>query len=268
MQYVKVKPASLQVVLPSLRSALGLGEMPRVAFVGAGGKSIALFSLAREYSSPVIVTITAHLELFQKKLADHHFEYHESLGWNKDLPVNLSGVTLFSGRQSTRSVSGLEEGPLLEVLSLADKNSVPMFIESDGSRRHPIKAPAIHEPPIPGFVNTVVVVAGLSALGKPCTSNWVHRHDVYSQLAGIQPGNLISINAMKNVLCNPSGGLKNIPRHARKIVLLNQADTPELCDQAEILASSLLPVFDRVVVSALHSKTDAPYITSIYNASG
>lgn len=267
MQLAKLKLyIPLQVVLPSLKAALGLGETPRVAFVGSGGKTTALFQLAKEYASPVIVTATSRLEIFQAKLADHHFQFDESLGWDRSMPISLSGITLFSGTKSMRSVAGLKENPLQEVLSLADKANMPLLIEADGSRRHPLKAPDEHEPPIPKFVDTVVVVAGLSALGKPCTADWVHRPEIYSQRAGLQLGAPISMTAMKNVLCHPHGGLKNIPSHARKIALLNQADTPDLCKIAEQLSHRLLASFDRVVVSALNSNTDAPYISGIYNS--
>ncbi len=266
MQLTKLKLSTpLQVVLPSLKAALGLGEMPRVAFVGSGGKTTALFQLAKEYASPVIVTATSRLEIFQTKQADHHFQFDESLGWNRSMPTSLSGITLFSGNKGTRSVAGLEEGPLQEVLSLANKSPAPLLIEADGSRRHPLKAPDEHEPPIPKFVDTAVVVAGLSALGKPCTADWVHRPEIYSQRAGLQLGDPISITAMKNVLCHPQGGLKNIPSDARKVVLLNQADTPNLCKMAETLAANLLAKFNCVIVASLNSKTDAPYITGVYN---
>lgn len=128
------------------------------------------------------------------------------------------------------------------------------------------KVPNTHEPPIPDFVDTVVTVAGLSALGKTCTAGWVHRNETYSQLAGLQPGNPISIDAMKNVLSHSRGGLKNVPSCAEKVALLNQAGTLELCQSAERLANYLLPAFDRVVVAALNSKTDAPYKTGVYNS--
>jgi len=45
--------------------------------------------------------------------------------------------------------------------------------------------------------------------------------------------------------------LKNIPVGARRIALLNQADTPELQAQAAAISSKLLPTFDAVVVSSL-----------------
>ncbi len=40
-------------------------------------------------------------------------------------------------------------------------HAVPLLIKADGARQKPLKAPAEHEPPIPDFVETVVVVAGL-----------------------------------------------------------------------------------------------------------
>ena len=264
MQLAKPKlSVSLKVALPNLRVALGLGEIPRVAFVGSGGKTTALFQLAREYTSPVIVTATSRLEIFQTKQANFHFRFDETHGWNETMPTSISGITLFSGHKGMRSVAGLEEGPLQEVLSLADIASAPLLIEADGSRRHPLKAPDTHEPPIPQFVDTVVVVAGFSALGKPCTDSWVHRPEIYARLSGLQIGERISLTAIKNVLCHPLGGLKNIPNHARKVMLLNQVDTPELFEKAEILAASLLPTFDCVVSAALNSKNISPYITNI-----
>lgn len=101
-------------------------------------------------------------------------------GLEFEIPVEYSGVTLFSGPQSNRSVAGLETVTLHQVLSLADEYNAPLLIEADGSRRHPVKAPAEHEPPIPDFVDTVVVTVGLSALGQPCTTDWVHRPEICS----------------------------------------------------------------------------------------
>jgi len=243
--------------MPSLRNALGLSDAPRMAFVGSGGKSTALFYLAREYPPPVIITATSHLEIFQAKQADHHFYYDDSLGRDGKLPLDISGVTLFSGPKNNRSVAGLEAGPLYQVLSLADEKNAPLLIEADGSRRHPAKAPAPHEPPIPNFVDTVVVVIGLSALGKPCTTEWVHRPEIYADLSGLRIGEQISLKAMERVMCHPSGGLKNIPSHARRVALLNQADSPELCKKASELAERLSPAYHSVVTTALKKKNSS-----------
>ncbi len=242
---------TLPVMIPSFRMALGLSAAPRVAFVGSGGKSTALFYLAREYPPPVIVTATSHLEIFQAKQADHHFHYDNSLGWDGKLPLDISGLTLFSGPKNNRSVAGLEVGPLHQVLSLADKYNAPLLIEADGSRRHPVKAPAEYEPPIPDFVDTVVVTVGLSALGQPCTTEWVHRPEIYADLAGLQIGDEIKLKAMERVLRHPSGGLKNIPPRARRVALLNQVDTAQLHDQTTELAERLLPTYHAIIIASL-----------------
>ncbi len=210
--------------------------------------------MALEYPSLVIITATSHLEFFQARLADRHYQYDDSLGWDVDLPSELSGITLFSGPKSTRSVAGLGADPLQQVLSLADRKSAPLFIEADGSRRHPAKAPAPHEPPIPDFVDTVIVTVGLSALGKPCTAEWVHRPEIYASLSGLRIGDEISLDAMENVLRHPSGGLKNIPHHSKRVVLLNQANTPELHEQAINLSERLSSTYHSVVIAALKKK--------------
>jgi molybdenum cofactor cytidylyltransferase len=245
----------------SLKSGLKLGNSPKVAFTGAGGKTTAMFTLAREFSSPVIVTATARLEIFQLQLADQHFYCDDSSGWDGKLPQDISGVTLFSGPKNDHSVFGLEAESLQQVLCLANEKSAPLLIEADGARRHPAKAPAQHEPPIPDFVDTVVVVAGLSALGKPCTTEWVHRPEIYANLSRLDFGEFISLKAMGDVLCHPSGGLKNIPISARRVALLNQADTPYLCSQAYELAARLLSTYQSVIVSALKNNNSTVVIS-------
>ena len=60
-----------------LSQALRLSNSARLALVGSGGKTTALFQLARELSSgggPVIVTATTHLHVDQVKLADSHLD--------------------------------------------------------------------------------------------------------------------------------------------------------------------------------------------------
>lgn len=224
-----------------------------------------MFQLAREYPPPVIVSVTSHLELFQTGFADFHYFYDSAK--SDDLPAELSGVSLFSGPRNNRSVLGLEADSLHQVLSLADEKRIPLLIEADGSRRHPVKAPAEHEPPIPNLVEAVVVVTGFSALGKPCTSEWVHRPEIYSRLSGLEIGQPITIQAMQRVLCHPLGGLKNIPPQAQRIALLNQADTPQLRECANDLAKMLQPFYQVVVVASLKNKhrVNEPIVHTVYS---
>ncbi|MBU0512278.1 MAG: putative selenium-dependent hydroxylase accessory protein YqeC [Chloroflexi bacterium] len=236
-----------------LKTALRLPAFPRLALVGAGGKTTALFHLARQFAPPVLVTATTHLADEQLKLADHHFfvECPEDLTpLEADLPP---GVILLTGRGDGSGRScGVGAGTLERIRTLAESRRLPLLIEADGSRQLPLKAPAPHEPPIPEFVDTVIVVAGLSALGNPLAPERVHRPERFAAISGLSTGETITPDALARVLTHPNGGLKNIPANARRVALLNQADTPEAQIQASALAGLLLPTFDAIVIASLN----------------
>jgi molybdenum cofactor cytidylyltransferase len=97
----------------------------------------------------------------------------------------------------------------------------------------------------------VVVVAGLGGLQKPLTEENVFRSDRFAALSGLSEGQNITTQALVKVLMHPTGGLKNIPSTARRIALLNQADTIELQSQANEMSTALLGSYDAVVVAAL-----------------
>ncbi|MDO8754419.1 MAG: selenium cofactor biosynthesis protein YqeC, partial [Anaerolineales bacterium] len=107
-----------------------------------------------------------------------------------------------------------------------------------------------HEPAIPQFTDTVIVVAGLSAIGKALTDERVHHAEYFSQLTGLEIGETITPQAVISMLTHPQGGLKNIPSIARRIALLNQADTPELRSLAGGMTRPLMEHFHSVVVGS------------------
>ncbi len=235
-----------------LVSALRLGDSPRLAFVGAGGKSNAMFRLARRLKPPVVVTTTTHIATHQTRLADVHVLLERPDDLTKlvrDLPTAVVAVTGPLYRQDR--YEGPDHELLVQLHQLAESHHIAMLVEADGSRRLPLKAPAGHEPALPGFVETVVVVAGMSALGKPLDQNWVHRPERFSACSGISQGETITAEAVTRMLLHPAGGLQNIPQHARRSVLLAQASTPALQAVASQMAGPLLESYDSVVVADL-----------------
>jgi molybdenum cofactor cytidylyltransferase len=234
----------------NLAQALRLLPASSVAFVGAGGKSTALFQLARELNPPVIITATTHLSAWQIPLADKHIVANLSAPL-ATLEHNLSGVMLVTGEIKDNKTEPVNTKALTWLREVCEDNSLPLLIEADGSRQKPLKAPAEHEPPIPEFVDLVVQVAGLTGLGKPLVNEIVHRHKIFGTLVGLETGETLTPEALTRVLTHPKGGLKNIPAAARRVTLLNQADTPELQAQADTIAKKLLPVYHSVIVASL-----------------
>jgi len=223
---------------------------PIIAFVGAGGKTTALFQLARELKQPVIVTATTHLGAWQTSLADHHI-----IAESVDDVINreFHGVTLITSAMENDRTKPLDISILLRLYEESKRYNIPLLIEADGSRQKPLKAPAEHEPAIPEFVDMVIVVAGLSGLGKLLNEKNIHRPELFGKLVNRKNDTTITPEDVVKVLCHPKGGLKNIPSQARRAIFLNQADTPELQAIGGKMAGGLLKSYDSVLVGALQS---------------
>jgi molybdenum cofactor cytidylyltransferase len=140
---------------------------------------------------------------------------------------------------------------LHKLQELSALNGWALLIEADGSRQRPLKAPDDAEPCIPPFVELVAVMVGLSGLGKSVSEAHIHRPQRFSELSGLNRGTAVTVEGLAKVLKHSDGGLKNIPLGARRVVVLNQAETRERQSQGRALASMLLPEFDAVVIASL-----------------
>lgn len=232
-----------------LSRALRLPAAPIVALVGAGGKTTALFTLAYELA-PSIVSTTTHLGEWQANQCDMHIVAKTGA----KLPsIPGDGVTLVTGEKETNRFTGADAGQLGELNKIAVDRGFALLIEADGARQKSLKAPASHEPVIPDFANTIIVIAGLKGLNKPLGDEAVHRPVQFSKISNLEIGEPVTIEALAKVLTHPAGGLKNIPINARRIALLNQADSPGLQSQGKRLGQYIILDYDAVVIASLNS---------------
>jgi molybdenum cofactor cytidylyltransferase len=137
------------------------------------------------------------------------------------------------------------------LLEIANENKLPLLIEADGARRLPLKAPESHEPAVPGFVDQVIVVAGLLGLGRPLSGLTVHRPDRFSALSSLETGQPITPQAIAAVLSHPEGGLQNIPPGVQRILLLNQAENDFRRSEAGSIIGEMERLYSPVIVAAL-----------------
>ncbi len=244
----------------NISQAIRVPNSTCLAFAGAGGKTTALFQLARELSllyGAVLVTATTHLHVDQIKLADSHrvAVKPEDL---EDFDKDLHGVMLVTGSKEGDRTTGVMADVVLRLYAIHKDHHLPLLIEADGSRQRPLKAPAAFEPVIPEFVDIAVVVAGLAGLGKPLTNEFVHRPEIFAALGRMKLGEIITPESLVRVLAHPSGGMKNTPPGARRVALINQADTPELQAQVKMMAGQLLGGFDEVISASLYPPPALP----------
>ena len=224
-----------------------------IAIVGAGGKTTALFQLARQVEGLAWVTTTTHLGTFQADLADKHFMVTSMEEMVPD-HFKKQKVTLITGPFAANHRLGYLEPEILEELhQSAEREKISLFIEADGARSLPVKAPARHEPAIPIWVHYVITVIGLSALGKPLDPRWVFRPELFSSITNQKANSLITLECLGDLLIHPEGGLKGLPVQAQKVALLNQADTVETQTQARSIVPKLLGGgYDKVIIGSLN----------------
>ncbi|MCC6568184.1 MAG: putative selenium-dependent hydroxylase accessory protein YqeC [Anaerolineales bacterium] len=234
----------------TLARVLRVDESNCIAFVGSGGKTTAMFQLARQLTPPVIVTATSRLGAWQVPLADKHLTV-KSQNDLASLEKDATGVTLITGDIKDDKTEPVSREVVEGLHEFCVSRSIPLLIEADGSRQRPLKGWAEHEPPIPDFVEHVVTVAGLSGLGKPLTEEHVHRPELFAEISGVKAGESIDSNSLVRALLHENSSLKNIPNSARRTVLLNQADTNELQASARATTQALLSKYQSVVISSL-----------------
>ncbi|MBA4383866.1 MAG: putative selenium-dependent hydroxylase accessory protein YqeC [Anaerolinea sp.] len=234
-------------------------ELPLcTAIVGAGGKTSAMAALARQTEGPAWVTTTAHLGTDQTIFADRHCVIESESDIQPALWLEQK-ITLLTGSvtQDDRLHSPAPE--LLELIhQAAEREAAHLIFEADGSRSIPLKAPGDHEPPIPAWTRQVIVVVGASALGSPLNEQTVFRAGRYAELTGLQEGETITIESVRDMLLHPLGGLKNIPSGALKAVLFNQAEDSVTQGIIRYIVPDLLAGgYDRVIVGGVTHAPDA-----------
>lgn len=228
----------------------------QIAWIGGGGKTSLIFTIARElFSSKCFITTTTKMGLSEKKFSD--FSYSVDEDFLNKIPL-VEGINFFYKDIhpiELNKVIGLDPDRLNTIAEKLKSLKVPMLIEADGSKQKPIKMHADHEPVIPEFVNKVCVVVGLSAIGKILDQENFHRPELISEVLNIPLGCQFNWNHLYELLTNEKGYLKKIPTLAEKILFLHQAD--KISDHTEIkqLALNLKSHYDDILLSSIEENS-------------
>ncbi|MEL7625872.1 MAG: selenium cofactor biosynthesis protein YqeC [Anaerolineaceae bacterium] len=227
---------------------LGNSQGKSIAIVGAGGKTTLMRYLAHYLKGIVVSTASTKLAADDGKFFDSHFIWEEGIELVPEFYTS-AGKILVTGKlveiAGQDKLSGLTNEQLIILKDYCDQKQIPLIIEADGAKRRPLKAPATWEPVIPEFTDLVIVVVGLKGLMKPLNEENVFRSQIFSQLTGLKMGEAVELEAVLRFLKHPAGGLKGIPKSAKRIVLFILAGLYEAVDQNRISAE-LSGIFDSV----------------------
>ena len=204
-----------------------------LCFVGAGGKTTAMFRLARElrrYGKRVLVTTTTAIFYPDKGDFDKVVASGEN---NFEIPFDAKeGSIVVYGREVSHENKLLGVDKTFIERLYGKKEFDYILVEGDGSKRRPVKAPAIHEPVIPCNTTKVAGVIGLDALGKKIDDKNVHRPEIFSRVTGAEPGDVIYEDVIGRLIVSREGLFKAVPGGCRKYLILNKAKNRERTEAA------------------------------------
>lgn len=236
-----------------LPTALNIQPGDLAAFVGAGGKTTAIWHLLRSFvarGERVIFATTTHI--FKPRQAPLLLDPAPdpvqialilSLRPALILAAGLGeeGDPQMAARcpypASARKLTGLKPEVITDLAPRLP--GVTWLVEADGAKGRALKAPADYEPVIPSRARRVVVVGSLAALGRPLDDATVHRAERAAALLRVSPGIPITPDMVAGLLGHTRGGLKSIPSKATVVALLTQSE-PSPRPEATTVARQLL----------------------------
>ena len=196
---------------------LGIDEGDVVAFVGGGGKSTLTLGTGRELAiagRPVVLATTTKMGVDQ--IPDWAEVCQETLAVHRALQDGKPCYLL--KRAEDGKVIGADPGIIDEI---AATTAATVFVEADGSRGRPFKAPNDREPVIPLSTTLAVVVVGGDAIGRPI-GEVCHRPERVAALTGRSVEHLVRPSDIAAVVSHPDGGMRRVPRRARVVLALTK----------------------------------------------
>ena len=220
--------------------ALGIASGDVVAFVGAGGKSSAMLTVADELAGAgmnVLAAPTTKMLVSEARkigpLVTSEDTGELRTKAEEALSDRVSGVVVGSGLLSKNRIGGVEPADITSLAPLADV----VLVEADGSRRRPIKGTADHEPAVPHAATLVVAVGSIRAFGAPVDEEHVHRPELFSRLTGVGAGQSITARAFARAIAE--GSLGNIPHKARTAALITGVHPGKSMADASVITREL-----------------------------
>lgn len=218
----------------SFFNAFGLRRGDVVSIVGAGGKTSLMFQLAREARTremKVLVTTSTRI------MVPDPAEYDA---------LDLTGK-LFSDQTITAPgvyVGGLADslpgklcGVREDLLARQRKQFDLVLIEADGAASKPLKGWRNGEPVIDDSTSVTIGVLDIQTIGTPVSGTSIHRPEIFSQLTGAEPGEVIALGHLLRIICHDDGLFSRAL--GREILFINKVESEEQQRNAALLRSQL-----------------------------
>ena len=202
------------------------GKKHNICLVGGGGKTTVMYELAAPWAAcgrKVLALTSTHI----LQPADGSFAADAAAVHNlwQQRRYAVIGTPEFATGKLTLPPQSVYEAlkPQADVI----------LCEADGSRHHPCKVPAAHEPVLLPDSDIVLAVAGMDALCRPLAQA-CQRPQLAAELLGCGAEKILDAQMLTVLLLSEQGARKNVGERAYYIVL-NKCDLLKAAQQEELL---------------------------------
>lgn len=201
------------------------GKKHTICLVGGGGKTTVMYELAAAGAAcgrRVLVLTSTHI----LRPADGSFA--------ADVPAvqNLWQQGRYAVIGTPELSTGKLTAPPQRVYEALQLQADVILCEADGSRHHPCKVPAAHEPVLLPDCDIVLAVAGMDTLGRPLAQA-CQRPQLAAELLDCSAEKIIDAQMLASLLLSEQGARKNVGTRNYYIVL-NKCDLLKAAQQEEI----------------------------------
>ena len=204
------------------------GKKHNICLVGGGGKTTVMYELATVWAAcgrKVLVLTSTHI----LQPADGSFAADAAAVqnlWQQGRYAVIGTPELATGKLTA---------PPQDLYEALQPQADVILCEADGSRHHPCKAPAEHEPVLLPDSDIVLAVAGVDALGCSLVQA-CQRPQLAAELLDCSLDSVIDEQMLTALLLSEQGAHKNVGARAYYIVLnkcdlLKATQQEKLCQQ-------------------------------------
>lgn len=202
------------------------GKKHTICLVGGGGKTTVMYELAAAWAAcgrRVLVLTSTHI----LQPADGRFA--------ADVPAvqNLWQQRRYAVIGTPELSTGKLTLPPQSVYEALKLQADVILCEADGSRHHPCKVPAEHEPVLLPDSDIVLAVAGMDALGNSLQQA-CQRPQLAAALLGCGAEKILDAQMLTVLLLSEQGAHKNVGKRTYYIVL-NKCDLIKAVQREEML---------------------------------
>lgn len=202
------------------------GKKHNICLVGGGGKTTVMYELAAAWAAcgrRVLVLTSTHI----LRPVDGSFAADATA------VQNLWQQGRYAVIGTPEPATGKLTAPPQDLYEALQLQADVILCEADGSKHHPCKAPAAHEPVLLPDSDIVLAVVGMDALGRPLAQA-CQRPQLAAALLGCSLDSVIDEQMLVALLLSEQGARKNVGTRGFYIVL-NKCDLISAAQQEEML---------------------------------